>query len=138
MKRLTQHHVKARFVAVGIWNTVFGYGIFCLFETLFTRHFSTKFAGYMVAMVVAQVLSVTNAYICHKFITFKSKAKGRAIIAEYFRFYATYIVTFVIGLVLLPAFVEIMGMTPKIAAAVITVICMVVSYLGHSRFSFRG
>jgi putative flippase GtrA len=137
MAKLMSHYVKVRFVVVGIWNTIFGYGIFCLFETLFTRHFSTKFAGYMVAMVVAQVLSVTNAYICHKFITFRSKAKGKAIIAEYFRFYATYIVTFVIGLVLLPAFVEIVGITPKIAAAVITLICMVVSYLGHSRFSFK-
>ena len=138
MSRFAQHHMKARFVAVGIWNTIFGYGIFCLFETLFTRHFSTKFAGYMVAMVVAQVLAVTNAYICHKFITFRSKAKGKAIITEYFRFYTTYIVTFILGLVLLPAFVEIMQMTPKIAAAVITLICTVVSYLGHSRFSFRG
>ena len=137
MSRLESHYVKSRFVVVGIWNTIFGYGVFCLLETLFTQLFSSKFAGYMVAMVLAQILAVTNAFIWHKYITFKSKVKGKAIIAEYFRFSATYVVTFVLGLVLLPAFVEIMHMTPKIAAAIITLICMVFSYLGHSKFSFR-
>ena len=131
MSRLESHYVKSRFVVVGIWNTIFGYGVFCLLETLFTQLFSSKFASYMVAMVLAQILAVTNAFIWHKYITFKSKVKGKAIIAEYFRFSATYVVTFVLGLVLLPAFVEIMHMTPKIAAAIITLICMVFSYLGH-------
>ena len=137
MLRLAKHHVKARFVIVGIWNTIFGYGLFCLFETLFTQLFSAKFAAYMCAMMLAQILAVTNAYIWHKYITFKSKVKGKGIIAEYLRFSATYTVSFVLGLVLLPTFVEIMHMTPKIAAAIITLICMGFSYLGHSRFSFR-
>ena len=132
---LARHHLKEKFVIVGIWNTIFGYGIFCLFDTLFTLLFSARYTAYMVAMVLAQILAVTNAYIFHKFVTFKSKAKGKAIIAEYFRFSATYVVSFVLGLVLLPTFVEIMHITPKIAAAIITLICMVISYLGHSRFS---
>ena len=91
----------------------------------------------MAAMVLAQVLAVTNAYICHKVITFKSKVKGKAIIAEYFKFWTTYMITFILGLVLLPTFVEIMNFAPKVSAAIITLICMVFSYLGHSRFSFR-
>ena len=133
----TRHQVKAKFVLVGIWNTIFGYGIFCLFDTVFSWLFSTRFAAYMCAMVLARILAVINAYICHKYITFKSEAKGRAIIAEFFRFSTTYVVTFCMSLVLLPAFVEIGHIHPKIAAAIIILICTVISYVGHSRFSFR-
>ena len=133
----TNHRVKAKFVLVGIWNTIFGYGVFCLFDTLFAWLLSTRSAVYMSAMVLAQILAVLNAYIGHKYITFKSKAKGKAIITEFFRFSATYIVTFCLSLVLLPAFVEIGHIHPKIAAAIIILICTVISYVGHSRFSFR-
>lgn len=88
-------------------------------------------------MVLAQILAVINAYIYHKYITFKSEAKGKAIIAEFFRFSTVYVVTFCLNLVLLPTFVEIGHIHPKIAAAITILICAVVSYLAHSRFSFR-
>ena len=133
----TRPHVKTKFVIVGIWNTVFGYGLFCLLDTIFTWIFSSRSTAYMSAMVLSLILAVTSAYLCHKYITFKSEAKGKDIIAEYFRFSTTYIVTICLNLVLLPAFVEIFHIHPKIAAAIITLICTVISYLGHSRFSFK-
>jgi len=134
---LTRHQVKVKFVLVGTWNTIFGYGVFCLFDTLFAWLLSSRSAAYMSAIVLAQVLAVINAYICHKYITFKSEAKGKAIIAEFFRFSTTYVVTFCLSLVLFPALVEIGHIPPKITAAIIILICTVISYLGHSRFSFR-
>ena len=133
----TRHHVKAKFVLVGIWNTIFGYGIFCLFDTLFARLFSARSAAYMSAMILAQILAIINAYIGHKYITFKSKTKGKSIIAEFFRFSTTYVVTFCLSIILLPTLVEIGHIHPKIAAAIIILICTVISYLGHSRFSFK-
>jgi putative flippase GtrA len=126
-----------KFFLVGIWNTIFGYGLFCLFDTLFALLFSTRFVAYMCAMVLARILAVINAYIFHKYITFKSEAKGKAIIAEFFRFSTTYAVTFCLSLILLPSLVEIGHLDPKIAAASIIMACTVISYLGHSRFSFR-
>ncbi len=133
----TSHQIKTKFIIVGIWNTIFGYGLFCLFDTLFAWFLSSRPAAYMCAMVLAHILAVINAYIFHKHITFKSKAKGKAIIAEFFRFSATYVVTFCLSLVLLPALVEIGHIPPKISAALITLICTIISYLGHSKFSFR-
>ena len=133
----TKHRVKAKFVLVGIWNTIFGYGLFCLFDTLFAWLLSSRTAAYMCAMVLAQILGVINAYIFHKYITFKSVAKGKAIIAEFFRFSTTYVVTFCLSLLLLPTFVEIGHIGPKIAASIVTLICTVISYVGHSRFSFK-
>ena len=131
-----KHQVKAKFVFVGIWNTIFGYGFFCFFDTLFAMLLLSRSAAYMCAMVLAQILAVINGYICHKYITFKSAAKGKAIISEFFRFSTIYVVTFCLSLALLPALVEIGHITPKIAAAIIILICTVISYSGHSRFSF--
>jgi putative flippase GtrA len=34
---LTKHQIKARFVLVGFWNTLLGYGVFILLDTAFTR-----------------------------------------------------------------------------------------------------
>ena len=132
-----KHQVKVRFVLVGIWNSIFGYGIFCLFDTLFAWLLSSRSAAYMGAMVITQILGVINTYISHKYITFKSKTKGKAIIAEFFRFSTTYVVTLCLNLVLLPTFVEINHIHPKIAAAIIMIICAIISYFSHSMFSFR-
>jgi len=133
----TKHQVGSKFLIVGIWNTIFGYGVFCLLDTFFDWVFTTRSIAYMCAMGLAQPLAIINAYIWHKYITFKSETKGKAIVAEFFRFSATYAVTVFLSLFLLPIFVEIWKIQPKIAAAIIVFICTVVSYLGHSRFSFK-
>ena len=57
--------------------------------------------------MLAQVLAVVNAYIFHKYITFKSEAKGKAIIDEFFRFSTTYVVMFCLSMVMFPALVEV-------------------------------
>ncbi|MCX7635694.1 MAG: GtrA family protein [Syntrophales bacterium] len=123
---------------VGIWNTVFGYGIFIVLHCLFSQLFYSPFAAYMTASALGNILAITNAFVFHKYITFRSSAKGMDAVLEYGRFWGTYLFTFVLGLVLLPLFVELLGMTPQVGAAFVIVVCMVVSYLGHSRYSFRA
>jgi putative flippase GtrA len=93
--------------------------------------------AYLVASLVANILAVTNAYIFHKFVTFQSRVQGKNILIEFVRFSSTYIFTIILGLILLPIFVEVLFMDPKIAAAVIIPITTLVSYFGHSRFSFN-
>jgi len=90
----------------------------------------------MGAMVMANVVSVINAYIFHRYITFRSPKKGREIITEFIKFCTTYVVVFVLNLLLLPSFVEIGRLSPKVAAALVIPLCTVISYIGHSRFSF--
>ncbi|NQT03087.1 MAG: GtrA family protein [Planctomycetes bacterium] len=97
----TKHQVKAQYVLVGVWNTIFGYGIFCLFDTLFAWLLSSRSRAYISAMVLAQILAVVNVYICHKYITSRSEERGKAIIAEFFRFSTTYVITFCLSLPLL-------------------------------------
>ena len=129
---------KIRFLIVGVWNTAFGYGAFLVLYWLFDLFLSPRFMAYMTASIMGNILSVTNAFFFHKYFTFQSPERGGASLKEYFRFVGTYIFTFLLSLMLLPIFVELAGLTPQVAAAVIILICTVFSYIGHSRFSFRS
>ena len=131
------HQTKVRFVLVGAWNTFLGYAAFVLLDTLFSSIFTARSVAYMTAMVIAYILSIVNAYVFHKYITFKSEVRGRRVVGEFFRFCTTYLVTFVLNLILLPTLVEICHFQPKLAGALVIPVCTVVSYLGHSRFSFK-
>ena len=89
------------------------------------------------AAVLANIIAILNAYIFHKFVTFRSPLRGLAIIPEFVRFFSMYLFSFFLGLVLLPVFVELFHLDHKIAGAVLIPITVIISYLGHSRFSFR-
>ena len=90
----------------------------------------------MSAIILGQIIATINAFIFHKYVTFKSEVKGKETILEFFRFSLTYVVTFTLSLILLPFFVEMMYIHPRISAAIVILICAVFSYMGHSRFSF--
>ena len=128
--------LKARFVMVGIWNTIFGYMVFFILDTFFEDIFTKRYFAYMSAMILGQIVATINAFIFHKYVTFKSEVKGKGIISEFFRFCLTYVVTFVLSLLFLPFIVEILHLHPRISGAVVILICSVISYVGHSKFSF--
>ena len=132
------HQKKVRFVLVGVWNTIFGYLVFVACDYLFEHLFSLRYIAYMSAAVLSNILAVTNAYIFHKRITFQSRTKGSEALFEYLRFSMTYLFTFVLGLILLPIGVEIFGLDPKVAAAIVTLVLTGVSYVTHDKFSFRS
>lgn len=127
-----------RFVCVGIYNTFFGYFIFCILDTIFCHFFTKRFTAYMLASVFGTIISILNAYVFHRKITFRSKVKDVfGMIIEFFKFSCTYSVTFFIGIISLPILVEIFNFNPKIAAGLITLFCTVISYYGHLKFSFK-
>jgi putative flippase GtrA len=56
---------------------------------------------------------------------------------EFTRFFSTYLFSMILGLILLPFLVEVIGIDPKISGALLIPITALISYIGHSRFSFR-
>lgn len=122
---------------MGAWNTLFGYLVFVGLDTGLSYFVSRRYLAYMSAMILGNIIAIVNAYIFHKTITFKSATKGKGIVLEFTRFCMTYLVTFCVSLVLLPLFVEAGGIDPKMAGALVILLCTAISYLGHSRFSFR-
>lgn len=138
LDRVFQKNItKIKFLLVGIWNTLVGYGVFWGLDTAFSNLFEIRYVAYMSAMVLSQVVGTMNAFIFHKYITFNSKTAGIQMLYEFFRFCLTYVFTFLLSLILLPVFVEVFHLIPKVSAAIIIMICAVISYLGHLRFSFR-
>jgi putative flippase GtrA len=134
---LHRHQQKVRFVLVGFWNTIFGYLAFVSLDYLFNFLLAPRYVAYMLAAILANILAILNAYIFHKFVTFRSPLKGISIILEFTRFFSMYLFSFILGLILLPLFVELFYLDPKIAGALLIPITTIVSYFGHSRFSFR-
>jgi len=136
-KLLVKDEVKVKFVLVGIWNTIFGYAVFFVLDSIFEDIFTKRYFAYMLAMVLGQIIATINAFLFHKYITFKSKVRGWGIILEFFRFCLTYVFTFSLSLILFPFFVELINIHPRITGAIVILICTLISYVGHSRFSFN-
>lgn len=131
-----KHQIKIRFFIIGIWNTIFGYLAYVGLDYLLTFVFQKRYVAYMTAAVLSNIISTLSAFIFHKYITFKSTVRGKGVIIEFFKFYSMYSVTSILGLALLPFFVEVMKIDPKISGALLIPIVAIISYFGHSRFSF--
>jgi len=132
------HQTKMRFLLVGIWNTIFGYLAFVGLNYLASQFiFQKNYVAYMFAAVISNILAIINAYLFHKYVTFRSDVRSKEIIQEFFRFASTYLFTIFLALTLLPIIVEVIQIEPKIAGGILVPITTVISYFGHSRFSFR-
>lgn len=131
------HQTKWRFLIVGVWNTIFAYLIFVGLDILFAFLFSKRYLAYMLAQLLSNVLGIINAFIFHKYITFKSPVRGKGIVIEFARFFSTCLFSMIMGLILLPFVVEIIGFDPKISRAILIPIIAIINYFGHSRFSFK-
>ena len=102
----TNHQLKVRYVIVGIWNTIFGYLTFFVLDTILENVFIKRYSAYMCAMLLGQIIATINAFLFHKYVTFKSKIKGKKIIVEFFRFCLTYVFSFLLSLLALDVFFD--------------------------------
>lgn len=118
-----------RFLVAGGWNTAFGYASLALLYYLFSDKIH-----YLLLMVFAAILSITNAYICHKFFVFKTKGNY---IKEYLRYYVVYSVPIGFGFIFLPFCIEILKINFYVTQAILTLITVIISYFGHKHVSFR-
>jgi putative flippase GtrA len=57
---------KVRFLVVGVWNTLFGYGVFVALERTLGQA-----THYLVALVVASIIATLSAFLLHRYWTFK-------------------------------------------------------------------
>lgn len=120
---------RLRFIVAGAVNTGFGFGCFVVYQQLIGVHW-----GYMWTLLLAHCTSVLFAFVTHRSLVFRVTGN---LLRDLWRFESVYLVTLGLNAVLLPLLVEVGGLPVIIAQAAITVANVVVSWLGHSRFSFR-
>ncbi len=126
---LKPYRAKVLYVAVGAWNTLFGYGVFVVLYYLVGSHVDA-----VVVIVASYVIATVSAYIGYRYVAFRSHGSVRE---EFPRFSAVYLVTLAINLVFFPVAVRLLPFNSYVIQALFTVGVVIVSYFAHRSFSFR-
>ena len=127
-----------RYLLVGGFNTAFGYSLFALLNWSFAGLGSYS---YMYAAVLSNLIAITVAFLGYKWFVFKTRGNY---LREWVRCLGVYGSSVAIGLVGLPILVTILrshlqrpAQAPYLAAAILTVITVIFSFLGHKNISFQ-
>jgi putative flippase GtrA len=119
---------RVKFVIAGSINTAFGFACFATFETLLG-----DVTGYMLVLLLAHVSSVLFAFTVHRRFVFRVTG---SVWRDLWRFESVNLTSLGINALLLPICVEVGSLPVLVAQALVTCVIAVVSWLGHSRFSF--
>lgn len=140
VSRLTSHIPPAqfgRYLVVGLANTIFGYSSFAILTFLLTPHVPY---AYIFAGVLSSLLNITFAFLNYKWFVFRTKGNY---LREWFRCILVYSGGIVLGAALLPLTVFLIrhltgfnAAAPYIAGALLMSLNVIVSFLGHKKFSF--
>jgi putative flippase GtrA len=135
-KRSIQQFV--RYVLVGGFNTVFGFGVFAFLNWSFRGLGSF---AYMYAWALANVIAITAAFLAYKWFVFRTRGKY---LVEWIRCFGVYGSGMLFGAVALPITVTVLRRTmhrpelaPYLAGAMLTVVTVLLSFQGHKHFSFQ-
>jgi putative flippase GtrA len=120
-----------RFAVAGAINTVFGLAIYPLLLWLFPL----LRVHYLIALGIAQAISLLFAFCTYKFGVFHSRSN---LIQEFGTFSSFYLVHFAANWLALPLLVEAAGISPVIAQLAFSLVLMVSSYFWHSRLTFKS
>lgn len=120
---------KFRYLAIGSANAAFGYAIVILAYKLLSPGFSIWTIG-----IVGNIVAITFSFVTYKLFVFKTQGHW---IEEYFKAYLVYGSMALVGIVLLWLYVDLLNITIWLAQALVIVSTVVLSYVGHSRITFR-
>ncbi len=118
-----------RYLAVGAFNTVFGFGLFALFITLVGDS-----VHYLVILVGTTIVAVLVAFVLYRRFVFRVQGN---VVRDLARFSVVYAGAFAANVVALPLLVEGAGMPVLLAQALVVGGTVVASFLAHRSFSFR-
>ncbi len=118
-----------RYLAVGVWNTAFGIGLYWLVYRLFGHS-----VHYLILAVPVNILAITNAFLCYKLLVFRTRGNW---FGEYFKCFLVYGGGALASMALLWLFVDCFHLNPVVANVAGTALVVVGSYFGHKYFSFR-
>jgi len=142
LRNLTRHIPPGqlgRYLVVGVWNTAFAYGTFALLTWLLDRYVP---ASYLAASLLSSALNITVSFLGYKWFVFRTQGHY---IREWLRCLMVYSGSIALGLLALPptvyAVTAITGnpaAAPYIAGALVLGVQVVISFLGHKRYTFAG
>jgi putative flippase GtrA len=126
-----------RYLAVGVCNTVFGYGCYAIFTVLLSPLVAY---GYVLASLLANLLSITFAFLGYKWLVFKTEGDY---FKEWVRCLGVYACSMVLSAAALPFVVVVVRRqtgrdhsAPYIAGAIVLTLSILFSFFGHRHLSF--
>lgn len=146
IKSITQHIPPGqlvRYLLVGAWNTLFGYGCFFLFARLFLHLMpSQPSLAASVASVVATVTNITVSFTGYKLFVFRTRGN---FLREYARSFLVYLPSLLLNAVAIAPLTALLRhllrshapQAPYIAGAILAFVTVVISFFGHKHISFR-
>ena len=117
-----------RYLLVGLWNSVFGVGIFLILSQSFPK-LSDSFI-----LLIAYVVSIVQAHFMQRKVVWSSTERY---FQELVRFSGAYISQFVANLVLLQIFVRFVGLNRSVSQVIIVLILTVVMFFVNKNGVFR-
>ena len=132
-----------RYLVVGAGNTLFGYGCFSLLTWLFLKLMpANPSTAASAATVVSGVVSITVSFLGYKLFVFRSR---EPMLPEYLRSFLVYLPTMVFSAVAIAPLTAFLrhqwpaqqARAPYVAGALLTVLTVCASFLGHKYISFR-
>lgn len=119
----------ARFLVVGVWNTVFGVLVFTVIQLALGDR-----VPYPAVLALAQVLAVLQAHAAQRRLVWRS---SRPYLPELARFSVAYVAVYVANLALLALFVEVVGWPVLLSQYLSLPFVVGFSYLTSRFWTFR-
>lgn len=137
MKNLLQSEL-AKYLTVGTFNSLFGLIIFIIIDLMIQSLSDNRITAYMSATVITTPLIVTQSFFTQNYITFKNRNSDEKLVFVYLRF--LFVSIWVLGLkvITMPILVEIFGFHPWLSAIIVNFLKAIISYIGHSKFTFKN
>ena len=118
-----------RYLLVGLWNSVFGVGIFLILSQSFPKLSDS------LILLIAYVVSIVQAHFMQRKFVWGSTERY---FQELVRFSGAYISQFVANLVLLQIFVRFVGLNRSVSQVIIVLILTVVMFFVNKNGVFRA
>jgi putative flippase GtrA len=117
-----------RYLLVGIWNSVFGVGIFLILSL------SLPELSDSIILLISYLVSIVQAHFMQRKFVWSSTERY---FQELVRFSGAYISQFVANLVLLQIFVRFIGLNRSVSQVIIVLILTVVMFFVNKNGVFR-
>ncbi len=131
MNRLLSRR-EVRFIIVGGLNTVVGYAVFVLLEAWI---FGAARWGYAASLIGSYIVGMLVGYLLYRRFVFDDQARWTSSLPK---FILTNLVTLALNGAILALLVEV-AQLPRLGAQIVAlIVTVIVSYIGHSLFSFRS
>ena len=119
---------EARYLLIGIWNTIVGYSLFTLFVFLFPPY------QYMLALTLSTALAGANSYLTQRLFVWQSSQKMKQ---EIIRFSIIFIGQFFVNAALLYVLVEQFGYHPLWTQYLLGAVIIISTYYLNKNWTFR-